>query len=41
MRGVVLKGSTYADLRGEFLWLVGILVLLVVLSSVGFRTKIG
>lgn len=41
VRGVVLKGSTYADLRGEFLWLVGILVLLVVLSSIGFRTKIG
>ena len=41
VRGVVLKGSTYADLRGEFLWLVGILVLLVVLSSLGFRTKIG
>jgi ABC-2 type transport system permease protein len=40
VRGVVLKGSSFADLQGEFLWLAGILVLLVVFSSVGFRGKL-
>ncbi len=40
VRGVVLKGSTFADLEGEFFWLAGTLVVLVVLSSAGFRSKL-
>jgi ABC-2 type transport system permease protein len=40
VRGVVLKGSTFADLRGELLWLVGILAILVVMSSLSFRGKL-
>jgi ABC-2 type transport system permease protein len=41
VRGVVLKGSTFADLRGELLWLTAILFALVVLSSLRFRKKLG
>jgi ABC-2 type transport system permease protein len=40
VRGVVLKGSTFTELRGEFVWLVGLLAVLLVSSSVGFRTKL-
>jgi ABC-2 type transport system permease protein len=41
VRGVVLKGSTFADLQGELFWLTGLLALLLVLSSLGFRSKLG
>jgi ABC-2 type transport system permease protein len=40
VRGIVLKGSSFADLRGELLWLTGILVVLVALASVRFTKKI-
>jgi ABC-2 type transport system permease protein len=40
VRGVVLKGSTFTELRGEFLWLAGLLTVLLVASSFGFRTKL-
>jgi ABC-2 type transport system permease protein len=40
VRGVVLKGSSFSDLRVELLWLTGILFGLVVLSSLRFRKKL-
>lgn len=40
VRGIVLKGGDFRDLRGEFIWLSGILVALVVLSSLRFQKKI-
>ena len=40
VRGVVLKGSTFADLSTELLWLVSILALLILFSSLRFRKKL-
>ena len=40
VRGVVLKGSGLPDLGPELLWLTGILVALVVFSSLRFRKKL-
>lgn len=40
VRGVVLKGSTFRDLSVEVMWLLGILVALVSLSSLRFRKKL-
>jgi ABC-2 type transport system permease protein len=40
VRGIVLKGSDFADLAGEFGWMTAILVALVVLSSLRFRKKL-
>jgi ABC-2 type transport system permease protein len=40
VRGVVLKGSSFADLRAELFWLTGILCGLVLLSSLRFRKKL-
>jgi hypothetical protein len=40
VRGVVLKGSGFADLVGEMLWLSAILVALVALASLRFRKKL-
>ncbi len=40
VRGIVLKGSTFADLSGELLWLAGILVTLVALTSARFSKKL-
>lgn len=39
-RGITLKGATFGDLRGELVWLVGILVVFVMLASVRFRKKL-
>lgn len=40
VRGIVLKGSTLADLAGELAWLAGILVALIALTSLRFRKKL-
>jgi ABC-2 type transport system permease protein len=40
VRGVVLRGSTLADLAGELVWLSCILATLVTLSSLRFRKKL-
>jgi ABC-2 type transport system permease protein len=40
VRGVVLKGSGFDDLRVEVVWLAGILVGLVAFSSLRFRKKL-
>ena len=40
VRGIVLKGSHFDDLRGELLWLTCILVALVTFASLRFRKKL-
>jgi ABC-2 type transport system permease protein len=40
VRGVVLKGSHFQDVGSELVWLTGILVALVVFSSLRFRKKL-
>ncbi|MHB8417740.1 MAG: ABC transporter permease [Myxococcales bacterium] len=40
VRGIVLKGSTFADLGGELIWLGAIFVILVAFSSLRFRKKL-
>ncbi|MBS1120021.1 MAG: hypothetical protein H6Q90_2249 [Deltaproteobacteria bacterium] len=40
VRGVALKGSGFADLSGELLWLLAILVALVTLSFLRFKKKL-
>lgn len=40
IRGVVLKGASFGELRYELLWLIGILVALIVLASLRFRKKL-
>jgi ABC-2 type transport system permease protein len=40
-RGVTLKGAGLADLAGEVAWLAGILGVLVLLTSLRFRKKLG
>jgi ABC-2 type transport system permease protein len=40
VRGIVLKGSGFAEVRGELVWLVAMLVGLVVLTSLRFQKKI-
>jgi ABC-2 type transport system permease protein len=40
VRGIVLKGSAFSDLRIELAWLCAILVALVTLSSLRFRKKL-
>jgi ABC-2 type transport system permease protein len=40
VRGIVLKGSSFDDLKSELVWLVGILGVLILLSSVRFRKKL-
>ncbi len=41
VRGIVLKGSAFADVTGEFTWMASILVVLVVLASLRFSKKLG
>jgi ABC-2 type transport system permease protein len=41
VRGIALKGATFADLRGELVALVIILGVLVAISSLRFRKKLG
>ncbi len=41
VRGIVLKDSSFGDLLGELGWLVGILVVLVTVSSLRFKKKLG
>jgi ABC-2 type transport system permease protein len=40
VRGITLKGSGFADLAGEVVWMAGILVALVAVSSLRFRKKL-
>jgi ABC-2 type transport system permease protein len=40
VRGIVLKGSTFDELRPELAWLTGLLVALVAFSSLRFRKKL-
>jgi ABC-2 type transport system permease protein len=40
VRGIVLKGSGFGDLRVELVWLTGILAALVAFSSLRFRKKL-
>ncbi|HEY3817848.1 MAG TPA: ABC transporter permease [Polyangiaceae bacterium] len=40
VRGVVLKGSTFDELRSELVWLTGLLLALVLFSSLRFRKKL-
>jgi ABC-2 type transport system permease protein len=40
VRGIVLKGSTFDELRPELVWLGGLLLALVAFSSVRFRKKL-
>jgi ABC-2 type transport system permease protein len=40
VRGIVLKGSSFDDLRVELVWLTSILVVLVAFSSLRFRKKL-
>jgi ABC-2 type transport system permease protein len=41
IRGVVLKGSGFAEVAPEVLWLAVILGVLVLLTSLRFRKKLG
>ena len=40
VRGVVLKGSSFAEMRVELVWLTSILFALIVVSSLRFRKKL-
>jgi ABC-2 type transport system permease protein len=40
VRGIALKGSGFADLATELVWMSGILVALVVFTSLRFRKKL-
>jgi ABC-2 type transport system permease protein len=40
VRGIILKGSTFPELRTELAWMAAILVALVTLSSLRFRKKL-
>jgi ABC-2 type transport system permease protein len=40
VRGIVLKGSSFDDLRVELVWLTGILAGLIAFSSLRFRKKL-
>jgi ABC-2 type transport system permease protein len=41
VRGITLKGSSFADVAGEFVWLVCILCFLVLIASARFSKKMG
>lgn len=41
VRAITLKGGDFSDVHGELVWLSGILVVLVTLSSLRFRKKLG
>ncbi|MCE9571622.1 MAG: ABC transporter permease [Deltaproteobacteria bacterium] len=41
IRGIVLKGAGYAELAGEVLWLAAILGVLVAVTALRFRKKLG
>jgi len=41
VRTITLKGGDFFDVKGELVWLTGILVALVTLSSLRFRKKLG
>jgi ABC-2 type transport system permease protein len=40
VRGIALRGAGFADLRGELLWLAGILVALVAVAALRFQKKV-
>jgi len=41
VRGITLKGADFGEVQGEFVWLVGILLLLVLVASLRFSKKLG
>ena len=41
VRSIVLRGGAFPDVRGELVWLTGILLALVTLASTRFRKKLG
>jgi len=41
VRAITLKGGDFSDVRSELVWLTGILVVLVTLSSLRFQKKLG
>jgi ABC-2 type transport system permease protein len=41
VRAITLKGGGFADVRGELVWLTGILAVLVAVASLRFRKKLG
>jgi ABC-2 type transport system permease protein len=41
VRGITLRGATYDDLSREVLWLSGLLIVTVVVTSMRFRKKLG
>ena len=41
VRGITLRGGGFPDVRGELVWLTGILLFLVTLASLRFRKKLG
>lgn len=40
IRGIVLKGANYVELQTELIWLAGLLVFLVIISSLRFQKKL-
>jgi ABC-2 type transport system permease protein len=40
IRGVVLKGASFMELRYELIWLVGLMLALTIIASLRFRTKL-
>ena len=40
IRGIVLKGASYIELQTELLWLAGLMVFLIILSSLRFQKKL-
>ena len=41
VRGITLKGATFADLRLELLWMAAIMLVLLLIASLRFRKKLG
>jgi ABC-2 type transport system permease protein len=41
VRGITLKGASFGEIVGELQWILGILAVLFVLTSLRFRKKLG
>jgi hypothetical protein len=40
IRGIVLKGASFVELQSELIWLAGLMLLLIVVSSMRFQKKL-
>ena len=40
IRGIVLKGASFAELRGELIWLAGLTLILIIVVSMRFQKKL-